>query len=87
MCKTWTPEANGRCVKTGDLLCSIWCRKRRFRIARKLDEVYTPPQEVFQGLLEVQEIGEVVRDARLEFYEQVDVTALGVKVPAQDRVE
>ena len=53
----------------------------------KLDEVYAPPQEVFQGLLEIQEIGEAVRDARLEFHEQVDVTALGVKVPPQDRAE
>ncbi len=53
----------------------------------KLDQVYGAPQELLKGLLEIQEIGEVVRNARLEFHEQVDVTVLGVEILAQDRTE
>ena len=53
----------------------------------ELDQVYGAPQELLKGLLEIQEIGEAVRNARFELYEQVDVAALGVEILAQDRAE
>src|SRR6185312_7450360 len=53
----------------------------------KLDQVYAPLQELLQGLLEIQEISEAVRDARLELHEQIDVTVFGIEILSQDRAK
>lgn len=53
----------------------------------KLDQVYGAPQKLLEGPLEIQEIGEAVRNAWLELHEQVDVTVLGVEILAQDRAK
>jgi len=50
----------------------------------KLNQIYGPPKEKLEGLFEIKEVREAVSHPRLEFHDYIDVTALWVKVTAQD---
>jgi hypothetical protein len=50
----------------------------------ELNEVYGPPKETFECLLELEEVCETAGHPWLKFNEHVDVAALGIKITAQD---
>jgi hypothetical protein len=53
----------------------------------KLNQVYGAPEETLERLLEVEEVRKAAGHPWLEFHEHIDVTALWIKVAAQDRSE
>jgi hypothetical protein len=53
----------------------------------KFNQVYGPPKETFECLLKFKEVRKAVCHPWLEFHDHIDITALGIKVTAQDRSE